>query len=761
MIDLRPTLVELLQAVRQQRRALTYRLALVWLFFLVAGALGAGNAFPASRDKDVATHKTDAVQAKGHKHRTVRDAKRSQALRQSERKVHPVAPNVLLPIEQPPAAALPSDLAAARQAIELIRKGKSKDGTVLATSIRDPVAHKLVEWALLRRSDSAAGFDRYVAFLRANPGWPSLALLRRRAEARLWQEQRDGATVRRFIGREPSSPLGRLALARVLMSEADRDGAAYEVRAVWRSAELSAETEAAVLGGFPGILTRADHLARMDRRIGAKDFGAAMRAAKSVGIDQVAIVNACAEAKSAKGKVLLDAVSNDARQDLGYMLCRLHWLMRNDAPGSNLDGRIVTPKENIAAAVKLALAPSQEALQRQDTDEWWRERRGLARKLIDLGDAATAYQVVRQSAPPANPYYRAEFHFMAGWIALRFLADPATALQHLSHVDEGATDPIILARAAYWRGRTAEAAGHRNEMHAQYEAAAHYPTAYYGQLARARLGLGDVTLRPPPRSVNADDNEMLHAAQILYAIGERDLLLTFVSDVAEQSNDAAIIAGLGKLTAYYHDAQAMLLVGKTALARGFAMDQYAFPDIGVPPYRSIGPQLDRCIVYSIVRTESAFDQHDVSSAKAVGLMQVTPDAGHDTAKRFGVTYDWNRLVSDPAYNTQMGAAELAALLKEYRGSYILTFAGYNAGRGRVQQWVAQHGDPRDPRVDAVDWVERIPFAETRNYVQRVMENLQVYRERFGASTATVEPSPERAATVELRVKPSLVDAITH
>ena len=163
-----------------------------------------------------------------------------------------------------------------------------------------------------------------------------------------------------------------------------------------------------------------------------------------------------------------------------------------------------------------------------------------------------------------------------------------------------------------------------------------------------------------------------------------------MTDVAEESSDVAAIAALGQLTAHYNDARAMLLIGKTALARGFAMEQYAFPDIGVPPYGDIGPQLDRCIVYSIARTESAFDQGDMSPAKAVGLMQVTPEAGRDTAKRFGVAYDWNRLVSDPVYNTQMGAAEVAGLLQEYSGSYIMTFAGYNAGRGRVQQWVAQH-----------------------------------------------------------------------
>jgi soluble lytic murein transglycosylase len=168
------------------------------------------------------------------------------------------------------------------------------------------------------------------------------------------------------------------------------------------------------------------------------------------------------------------------------------------------------------------------------------------------------------------------------------------------------------------------------------------------------------------------------------------------------------------------------------------LDSYAFPTIGIPQHRPIGPEIDRSVIYSVARTESAFDQRDKSAANAVGLMQVTPEAGRDTAKRFGVAYDWERMISDPVYNTQMGAAELAALLREYHGCHIMTFAGYNAGRGRVEQWVKQYGDPRDPKVDAIDWVERIPFAETRNYVQRVMENLQVYRVRFdiGASVMT-------------------------
>jgi soluble lytic murein transglycosylase len=733
----------------------THRRAVVWLLASALPVLGTADAAFAARHKDAASHKESS--ATGHKEagRHKSESKHGKKAVEAEHHKH-----VIVQPADEDAAAVPlsPDLAAVKQAAELLRHGKGKDASALAASMSDPAAAKLVEWAWLRHSDGDAGFDRYAAFVRANPDWPT-GLLRRRAEGRLWQERRDGATVRGFVGNEPTSAAGRLALARVEMAEGNRAAAESKVRAVWQSEPLTAEMETAVLAAFPDVLTRADHVARMDKRIGAKDFGAATRAAKLAGDDRVAIVKACtgAEAKSAKSGSL-DSVNAGAREDLGYSLCRLHRLMRNDSPGSNVKGKIVTPKADFAAAVKLVLAASPEDLQRQDTDEWWRERRLLARKLLDIGDAANAYQVVRTAAPPANPYYRAEFHHMAGWIALRFLNDPATALTHFAHADEGVTDPVPLARAAYWRGRAAEAAGQFDEMRAQYESAAQYPMAYYGQLARARLGLDDVAvLRSPPEPPDSNANEVLHAADILYKIGEGDLAMSFVSNLAEDSKDPAVVAGVGKVTARYNDAQAMLLVGKAALARGMPMDVYAYPDIGVPNFSPVGPKVDRCIVYSIVRTESGFDQRDMSAAKAVGLMQVTPGAGKDTAKRFAVSYDWNRMVSDPVYNTQMGAAEIAALLKDYRGSFVLTFAGYNAGRGRVDQWMALHGDPRDPKVDAVDWVERIPFSETRNYVQRVMENLQVYRARFRDAIATTEPNLHRTATIESRAKPAVFE----
>src|SRR6185503_17805157 len=368
--------------------------ALVWLVVSAVAAVGAADTLSAAGHKPASAHRKKVAAPERHKGKVERDrAELKRPRHVIERSAAEGAAAPLLP-----------DIATAKQAFELIRQRKTKDASALAASISDPVAAKLVQWARLRHSESEAGFDRYAAFISANPDWPSMPLLRRRAEARLWQERRDPDTVRRFVGETPVSPMGRFALARVVMEEGDRASAEREVRAVWQSAALSVEQEAAVLAAFPDVLTRTDHAARMDRRIGAKDFGGAMRAAKRVGDDHLAIVKACtaAVAKSANSGALLDAVPAQARGDLGYALCRLGWLLRNDTPGSNLRGRIATPKENIAAAIELTLAASPQDLQRQDTDEWWRARRALARKLIDLGGAATAYEVVRASVPPAN-----------------------------------------------------------------------------------------------------------------------------------------------------------------------------------------------------------------------------------------------------------------------------------------------------------------------------------------------------------------------
>jgi soluble lytic murein transglycosylase len=343
---------------------------------------------------------------------------------------------------------------------------------------------------------------------------------------------------------------------------------------------------------------------------------------------------------------------------------------------------------------------------------------------------------------------------MAGWIALRYLHDPGAAYNHFIKIAELSDNPISLARGAYWTGRAAEALGRRDEAKAQYQRAARYPTAYYGQIARAKAGLGELHLNPLPaltaaERTRATQSELVRAAELLYAIDARDIVQAMMADLGDKSNDAGTLVLMAELTAKYKDARGMLLLGKLALGRGMALDHAAFPTIGVPGYTPIGPQVEPALVYSIVRQESWFNPKTVSSANALGLMQVTPAAGKDTAAKYKGVFDQKRLLSDQSYNVQMGAAELGSNIKDYRGSYIMAFAAYNAGRGRVREWVAKYGDPRDPKVDPIDWVERIPLSETRNYVQRVMENFQVYRLRFGGgSRLLIEADLKRGAAAD-------------
>jgi soluble lytic murein transglycosylase len=619
-----------------------------------------------------------------------------------------------------------ADLAAIKQGLDLAKKDKMTDAAAVARGISDPVGRKLVEWAILRAEDDDFEFGRYAAFIAANPGWPSVPMFRRKAEAALWQNnESDGAIRAFFAGSKPVSAKGRLAYARALLAQGDRTQAQALVREAWRNDPMTAEMEKQVLDQFGALLTGGDHKARMDRRLNAEDDDAGLRAAQRLGATQVAIAKARIAVfnKSANAKALLDAVPEDARRDPGYVLSRIQFLRRGD---------------KIADAAQLMLAAPADPAVIHDPDEWWTERRLIARKLLDAGDAQTAYRVASAAASPVKANARVEQLFTAGWIALRFLKDPAAAQPHFARIPHVDTHPTSLARAAYWQGRTADALGRREEARAHYERGSRYPAAYYGQLSRAKLGLPDIALSPPPQldaqtRASLSRLEIVRAVEILYAIEERDLVVSMMADLAERLSDASALAVLAETAQRNQDARALLTIGKGALARGLPFDVHAFPTAGLPRYTPVGPQVEPALAYSIARQESAFNPRAVSSANALGLMQVTPAAGKHIAKRTGVAFDQKRLLNDPVYNVQLGAAELGDALESYRGSYILTFVGYNAGRGRVREWIERYGDPRDPEVDPVDWVERIPFSETRNYVQRVLENLQVYRVRFGGS----------------------------
>jgi peptidoglycan lytic transglycosylase len=631
-----------------------------------------------------------------------------------------------------------ADTDALENVIELVRNHKPADATQVKASISDPVASKLAEWIILRSDDNGASVERYRAFIAANPSWPSQTFLRRRAEAALWDDHRDDATVwAMFENESPLSAKGRFSLARALIGRGDRANAERLIREAWRADSMSGDTESTALDLFGALLTPADHKARMDLLLYGTETEAALRAAKRLGSGYQALAKAriAVTRKAPNSKALLDAVPSELHSDPGYMFSRIQLLRR---------------EEKFVEAARLMLAAPRDPGRLYNLDEWWIERRLLSRKMLDVGEHRTAYLIARDAALPARDIYKTEQEFTAGWIALRFLNDPATAAQHFARIGVGSANPTALARAGYWQGRAAEALGRTQEARAAYTSAAEQSTSYYGQLARAKLGLPQIELNgaPASRGRGVEKLEIVRAVQLLYALDEREIAIPIFGDMGENGDPDALV-GLGELASRNDDARGMLLLGKAALNRGLPFDFYAYPVSGIPPFKSIGPDVEKSIVFAIARQESAFNPSVVSPANAYGLMQVTPDAGRYVCKKYGANFDLARLKSDPVYNAALGAAELGGLIEDYRGSYIMTFAAYNAGRGSVKKWVERYGDPRDPKVDAVDWVEQIPFSETRNYVQRIMENLQVYRARFGGGTRLqIEADLHRGASVE-------------
>ncbi|NPU68963.1 lytic transglycosylase domain-containing protein [Bradyrhizobium sp. 83012] len=631
-----------------------------------------------------------------------------------------------------------SDKDTLENVIELVRKRKPEDATQVEQAISDPVARKLAEWVILRSDNNNATVERYRAFITANPSWPSQSFLRRRLEAALWDDKRDDAVVWSWFENEsPLSAKGRFALARVMLNRGDRANAERLVREAWRNDAMSEDTENNILNQFGALLSGGDHKARMDTLLYGSEHEAALRAARRLGSGHLALAKAriATYRKAANSRALLDAVPRELHGDPGYIFSRIQLLRRD---------------ENFTDAAQLMLSAPRDPGRLHNLDEWWIERRLLARKMIDTGEYRSAYLIARDAALPSRDIYKTEQEFTAGWIALRFLKDPATAAQHFARIGVGSVNPTTLARAGYWQGRAAEAMGRMQEARAAYTSAAEQSTSYYGQLARAKLGLPQLGLNAAPtgRGRGVERLEVVRAVQLLYDLDEGEVAIPMFADMGD-NGDPDVLVGLAEIAGRNSDARAMLLVGKAALNRGLPFDHYAYPVSGIPAFRSIGPEVEQSVIFSIARQESAFNQAVVSPAQAYGLMQVTPDAGRYVCKRAGVSFDLNRMKTDPVYNAQLGAAELGGLLEDYRGSYIMTFAAYNAGRGSVRKWVERYGDPRDPKVDAVDWVELIPFAETRNYVQRVMENLQVYRARFGGgSRLQIEADLRRGAVVE-------------
>ena len=612
-----------------------------------------------------------------------------------------------------------ADVAALGRVIAAAKAGRVEQATAGRNALSDPISRAVAEWAILRSNESLP-FTRLAAFLQANPGFPASQRIRARAEAALLEQNIDGATVRGFYARrQPSSAKGKIALAVALRQAGDSARANQLARDIWRRDDLSADVERTLLSAFGSAIGSADHKSRLDHMLYAGKDGTALRAAQRLGSGQVALARAylAVSARRSNGGALLAHVPRALHADPIYLLTRAQWLRRED-------------RAREAAAILVAAPRDPAVLISPET--WWTERRVMVRKLLDAGDARTAYRIASgHSVRSGVARVEAEFH--CGWLALRFLNDPGTALRHFQAGRQAATTPMSQSRADYWSGRALEALGRQAEARRAYETAARHPTHYYGQLARAKLGLNDLPIRRPAEATPVA-GPSARVLRMLYQLGEKDLARSILADLGLRAMDTGQLHAAAEVAARAGDAKGVLILGKLANNRGLPFDIHAFPTIGIPNYAHVGPQVDRAVVYAIARQESTFDPRVVSHAGARGLLQLMPATARATARSYGLAYDQGRLISDPSYNARIGAAHLGDLVAEFNGSYIMTFAAYNAGRGRVREWVEAYGDPRDPRVDPIDWVERIPFTETRNYVQRVMENVQVYRARLGGGS---------------------------
>lgn len=617
-----------------------------------------------------------------------------------------------------------------KAAVGYIESGDISDALRASRAMPNPVDRRLIAWLIAIGTSTKASSEQIAAAAEQVRHWPGQNLIRIRYEQALAREKPPADVVIRAMGeRPPISDAGTVLLTRALAASGRKTDAARLIRRYWREADLIADIEKTILAEFGDILTKGDHKARLDRLLYAERTDAALRTAKLLDKPTQALADArIASIKRSRstGK-LLDAVPASMRGDPGYIFARVQYLRR---------------AEKHKEAAKLLVTATTDPLLLVNPDAWSQERRLIARKIFDSGDAKTAYRLVAANAATERTE-KVTIEFEAGWYALRALNDPASAAVHFRRIKQSSSMPLSQSRAEYWLGRAAEQAGNQAEAIAQYRRAAAYPTTFYGQLAIRRLN-GDrlaITVPPPPDSAAKTrfaQHELVQAIvrlEKLSRTSNADTLYRHLADTLPTPTELALLAAMAEDRGNH---QLALQIGKTAQVRGLEAESLAFPTAAITPAMAKAYKIELPVVYAVARQESAFNAGAVSSAGARGLLQLMPATAKRTANSIGMRYDKTRLTTDPEYNAAIGAAHLAELIGLYNGSYVMTFAAYNAGPGRVQQWVAAYGDPRDPKVDVIDWIERIPFSETRNYVQRTMENLQVYRARLGSPKLRIE-----------------------
>lgn len=592
----------------------------------------------------------------------------------------------------------------------------------LARATRDTMPASLdkdiLTWAIALSGYDGVPSADIAAAAKTLPDWPGLSALRANSERALLKENPPANLVIAAFGSTPAqTPEGAVILARAQLAVGNRAGAIAALAPIWRENALDSDEEQMILSEFAKVIPQADHLARMIRMLYEQQVDKAKRVARLAGAQSLYAAWAAVIRESPDAAAKIAAVDPGWRDSAAFLFLRAQYARR---------------AEHYEEAFQLLMKAPRAASALVEPDQWWTERRIVSRGLLDKGDAKDAYTLAAAHCCESR-VVAAEAEFHAGWYALRGLMNPALAEPHFAKIAELSSKPLSASRAYYWLGRAAEAGG-PGDAHAWYEKAARYGTTFYGQLAAAKLGERTLHLADPETTA-ADrtrfaEREPVRAIGRLQDIGYGWRANILYVDLAQELKSPGELTLLARLAQKNDNQFIALKVGKIAVSRGFDLAALSHP-LGVIPKDAGMSGAEKALAYAVARQESEFNVAAVSRAGARGLLQLMPSTAKAVARKAGLPYSQARLTTDAAYNARLGSHFLAEQIDRFDGSYILTFAGYNAGPTRAQQWVDRYGDPRGKPVDqVVDWIERIPFSETRNYVQRVMENFEVYKARI-------------------------------
>jgi soluble lytic murein transglycosylase len=615
-----------------------------------------------------------------------------------------------------------------RDAVHAVAGGNLNRGKALRDQITDEAGRKLIDWYLYRGGYGTAQEVR--AFLAANPTWPDRPLLTQRAEEALFYSASGPRDVKAFFADEPpTTGVGLAALAAALAADKDEAEAKVAAAKAWVDYDIPAAHEAEVLERIGRLLTEADHKRRLDRLLLNDSRWASARSERAATIKRTIAHLSAPEKKKAEARLAVFLRAKNANQLLAKLGPEA---VANEWGLAVHQAQALRRQNKDEAAWKILLSEPEPTLLVRP-DGWWEERRANAYAALRAGKAATAYELVRA---PGQLHINShnDACFLAGWLALRHLSEPRKALPHFQ---------ALAASAHYWLGRTFEALGEQAKARESYRTASLQVDTFHGQLARLKLDPNASALKiTPPAAPGIEDItrfnglDAVHAAVLIHKAGlDRNLVRTFMIQLRPHLKTEAELAMLAHLAEAMGDTMTAVRIGKHGVARGFNLMTYAYPVHRLPAYTPLRTPPETAVILGIARQESEFNTLTMSGAGARGILQVMPLTARHICRDYKIRCDTTRLLKDAAYNTMMGSAYISERVDEFNGSYILAIAGYNAGPGRAREWIREFGDPRDPRVDPIDWIHRIPIQETREYVQRVLSNIQIYRARLGEANA--------------------------